>query len=78
MNPNGESMSTPAAGRSSKTLAIVVGGGPAPGINGVIRSATLEAINRGMRVIGFYDGYKWLSRGSTTRVERLTIDRVSR
>jgi 6-phosphofructokinase 1 len=78
MNINGERLSTPAAIRTSKTMAIVVGGGPAPGINGVIRSATIEAINRGLRVVGFYDGYKWLSRGSTTRVERLTIDRVSR
>jgi 6-phosphofructokinase 1 len=78
MNRNGDRLSTPAATRTSKTLAIVVGGGPAPGINGVIRSATIEAINRGLRVIGFYDGYKWLARGSTTRVERLTIDRVSR
>jgi len=78
MNRNGDRISTPAATRTNKTMAIVVGGGPAPGINGVIRSATIEAINRGLRVIGFYDGYKWLSRGSTTRVERLTIDRVSR
>jgi hypothetical protein len=26
-------------------LALVVGGGPAPGINGVISSATIEAVN---------------------------------
>ena len=32
---------------SGDTLAILVGGGPAPGINGVIASATIEAINNG-------------------------------
>ena len=29
-----------------KRLGILVGGGPAPGINGVISAATIEAINR--------------------------------
>ena len=40
-----------------KTLAVLVGGGPAPGINGVIRSVTIEAINSGLNVIGIYDGF---------------------
>ena len=65
---------SPASRITSKTLAILVGGGPAPGINGVIRSATIEAINLGCKVLGIYDGYKWLSKGSTRYVERLTID----
>lgn len=64
--------------QSNKTLAILVGGGPAPGINGVIRSATIEAINSGCRVLGIMDGYKWLSKGSGAHVEPLTIDKVSR
>ena len=42
-------------------LAIIVGGGPAPGINAVIGSATIEAINNGLAVIGIYDGFKWLA-----------------
>ena len=42
-----------------KTLAILVGGGPAPGINGVIRSVTIEAINSGLNVIGIYDGFSY-------------------
>ena len=42
-------------------LAIVVGGGPAPGINGVIGAATIEAVNNEMSVLGIYDGFKWLS-----------------
>jgi 6-phosphofructokinase 1 len=44
----------------SETLAMVVGGGPAPGINGVISAVTIQARLHGMRVIGFLDGFKWL------------------
>lgn len=61
-----------------KTLAIVVGGGPAPGINGVINAAAIEAINEGLRVIGIYDGFQWLAKGDTTHVKELTIQDVSR
>jgi 6-phosphofructokinase 1 len=63
---------------TAKTLGIVVGGGPAPGINGVIAAATIEAANNGMRVLGFLDGFRWLAAGDTNHVEPLTIDRVSR
>jgi 6-phosphofructokinase 1 len=38
----------------------MVGGGPAPGINGVIGAASIEAINNGMSVVGFYDGLEHL------------------
>src|SRR3989304_6194733 len=47
-----------------KTLAILVGGGPAPGINAVIAAATIEARNHGCRVLGVYDGFKWLAQGA--------------
>ncbi len=54
-----------------KNLGIVVGGGPAPGINGVISAATIEATNRGMNVIGIMDGFKWLYRGDTRHTLQL-------
>ncbi len=54
-----------------KNLAIVVGGGPAPGINGVISAATVEAENRGVNVIGIMDGFKWLFKGDTNHVIKL-------
>ncbi len=54
-----------------KNLGIVVGGGPAPGINGVISAATVEASNRGMNVIGLMDGFKWLFQGNTSHVIKL-------
>jgi 6-phosphofructokinase len=60
------------------TLAILVGGGPAPGINGVIASAAIEAINNGLRVIGLYDGYRHIAQGDISKVRELTLADVSR
>jgi ATP-dependent phosphofructokinase / diphosphate-dependent phosphofructokinase len=60
------------------TLGILVGGGPAPGINGVIGAAAIEAINEGCSVVGIYDGYRWLARGDATHVISLRIEDVSR
>ena len=59
-------------------LAILVGGGPAPGINGVIASAAIEAINCGLEVIGLNDGFKWLVAGDPSHVTQLRIRDVSR
>ncbi|MGH7916917.1 MAG: 6-phosphofructokinase, partial [Candidatus Binataceae bacterium] len=61
-----------------QTLAILVGGGPAPGINGVISSAAIEAINRGLRVVGVLDGYKWLVEGDTKHVLELKLEQLTR
>ena len=41
-------------------IAISTGGGDAPGLNSVIRSATLAAIRRGWEVIGIRDGFNGL------------------
>lgn len=59
-------------------LAIIVGGGPAPGINGVISAATIEAVNSGLDVIGIRDGFKRLFAGDMSAAIRLGIDDVSR
>src|SRR6516164_1058346 len=61
-----------------QTLAILVGGGPAPGINGVIASATIEAAHRGLRVISIYDGYRDLAAGTPVKTVELSEDTVSR
>ena len=63
---------------SSKRLAVLVGGGPAPGINAVISAATIQAINQGFEVIGVRDGFKWLVRRDPTALRPLAIDDVSR
>jgi 6-phosphofructokinase 1 len=60
-----------------KRIALLVGGGPAPGINGVISSVTIEGINHGMEIIGIRDGFKWLVRKDADHTVRLTIDDVS-
>jgi 6-phosphofructokinase 1 len=59
-------------------LGILVGGGPAPGINSVIGAVTIEAINSGFEVIGIYDGFEHLMKGRTDMVRQLTIPDVSR
>jgi 6-phosphofructokinase len=61
-----------------KKLGILVGGGPAPGINSVISAATIRANLDGVDVIGIAEGFKWLMRGDITHTEELTIDLVSR
>ena len=61
-----------------KTLGILVGGGPAPGINAVIAAATIEARNHGARVLGCYDGFKWLAEGDTDHAVELTINELTR
>ncbi len=58
-------------------LGILVGGGPAPGINGVISAATIQAIDQGLEVIGIYDGFQWLLEGDTSKTVQLTVDNVS-
>jgi 6-phosphofructokinase 1 len=64
-----------AASLSGK-LALLVGGGPAPGINGVISSVAIEAVEQGIEVIGCRDGFKWLVKGDADHYRRLSIDDV--
>src|SRR5271166_850895 len=54
-------------------LALLVGGGPAPGINGVLSAATIEARNEGLEVIGFQDGFRFLMKGDTRHWRPLDI-----
>ncbi len=61
-----------------KTLGIFCGGGPAPGLNGVISAATIEARNRGMKVVGLMEGLRHVSDGDCTQVRELEISDVSR
>jgi ATP-dependent phosphofructokinase / diphosphate-dependent phosphofructokinase len=61
-----------------RRLAVLVGGGPAPGINSAISAATIEARNSGFDVIGIFDGYEHLMKGRIDMVRPLTISDVSR
>src|SRR5262245_4628043 len=61
-----------------KKLAILVGGGPAPGINSVIGAATIRAALDGVDVLGIRAGFQWVMQGTVDHVEPLAIGEVSR
>ena len=61
-----------------KRLAILVGGGPAPGINSVIGAATIRGVLEGVEVLGVRDGFEWIMHGNVDRITPLTIEEVSR
>ena len=61
-----------------KNLAILVAGGPAPGINSVIGSATIRGALEGVSVLGIRDGFEWIMKGDISHVVPLGIDEVSR
>jgi 6-phosphofructokinase len=61
-----------------KRIGIIVGGGPAPGTNGVISAVAIEAIRVGCVPIGFHDGFEWLAQRYTDEQHELTIEEVSR
>ena len=63
---------------SIKKIGILVGGGPAPGTNGVIAAVAIEALNTGATPIGFHDGFEWLAQRYTDEQHELTINEVSR
>ncbi len=59
-------------------MAILVGGGPAPGINSVIAAATIRARLRGVEVLGIRDGFERLMQADASCAATLDIERVSR
>ena len=61
-----------------KKLGILVGGGPAPGINSVIGAATIRSVLEGVDVLGIEDGFEWVMRGNIDHVRPLDIEAVSR
>ena len=65
------------------SFGILVGGGPAPGINGVIGAAATAALQNGDSVLGILSGFKWLMEGpevARTRehVRPLSLEAVAR
>ncbi|HEY4117222.1 MAG TPA: diphosphate--fructose-6-phosphate 1-phosphotransferase [Byssovorax sp.] len=59
-------------------VGILVGGGPAPGINAVIGAATIRAVLSGYEVVGIGDGFSKVMKGDTSSARRLTTPDVSR
>jgi 6-phosphofructokinase 1 len=59
-----------------RKIAINTGGGDAPGLNAVIRAATLAAIERGIEIWGISHGYRGLMDDEPGGLIRLDRDRV--
>jgi 6-phosphofructokinase 1 len=62
----------------NEKAAILVGGGPAPGINSVIGAAAIRYRVEDVKVLGIRDGFHWLMRGDPDHVVPLRIEAVSR
>lgn len=60
-----------------RRCAILIGGGPAPGINSVIRAATIKLRNEAVSVVGIYDGFKHLINKDISQIRELFIPDVS-
>jgi 6-phosphofructokinase 1 len=58
-------------------IGILVGGGPAPGINSVIAAAVIEAHNSGYEAVGIKNGYEYLVAGDPSQTIELDIDDVT-
>lgn len=58
-------------------IGILMGGGPAPGVNGVIHGATIVALESGYDVFGIFEGFRYLSEGKLVG-KPLSISDVSR
>ncbi len=63
---------------SREKLGILVGGGPAPGINSVISAATIRALLQGVDVLGIRDGFDRLMKGRLEDIRPLQLGDVSR
>jgi ATP-dependent phosphofructokinase / diphosphate-dependent phosphofructokinase len=59
-------------------MGILVGGGPAPGVNSVMSAATIRARLDGVEVVGIQDGFKWIMQGDSEHVMPLSVEDVSR
>jgi 6-phosphofructokinase len=58
-------------------VGVLVGGGPAPGINDLLAAITSEAEHNGLQVFGFIEGFKYLMENDATKYIELTIANTS-
>jgi len=66
----------PDARNTAQKFAILVGGGPAPGINSVISAVTLRARLEGQEVLGLPNGYSEIMQGKLDGVRSLAAEDV--
>ncbi|HEU4754645.1 MAG TPA: 6-phosphofructokinase [Armatimonadota bacterium] len=58
-------------------IGVFVAGGPAAGINGVIKGIVQEADNAGIRVVGFINGARGLVRGEFCHLTRERVENIN-
>lgn len=63
--------------KPTRTLGVLNGGGPAPGLNGVINAVTLAARARGWNVVGIPKGYSQLMKGDLSKCKPLDAQAVA-
>ena len=63
---------------TSGALAILAGGGPAPGINAVVAAATIRARLEGISVLGVREGFSRIMAGTNEAITPLDTDDVAR
>jgi 6-phosphofructokinase 1 len=63
-------------GEMSKHIGILTAGGDSPGLNAAIRAIGKSALDQGMHVIGFRDGFRGLMENRTMRLERETLSSI--
>lgn len=61
-----------------KRVGILVGGGPAPGINSVIEAATLRCLAQNVEVIGIQGGFNSIMQGDLSKVRPMTHETIRR
>ena len=57
-------------------IAVLTGGGDAPGMNAAVRAAARTAFNRGWDVMGVRAGYKGLVEGRTYPLDRRRLEGI--
>ena len=60
-----------------KKVGILVGGGPAPGLNDVVSAVALHAMDLGITPVGFHNGFEWLAQRYTDEQHELGLDEVA-
>ena len=58
-------------------IGILVGGGPAPGINSVISAAVIEAVNSKYEAVGIKNGYEFLVKGDTSQTVHFDLEDIA-
>lgn len=57
-------------------IAIMTGGGDAPGLNGIIESASRALLNAGVELVGIHDGFEGIFKGISKQIHLADIEGI--